>query len=136
MTRYKIDQGGPECDPRWFVVTNKGKTILDAEGNGYNSERKARQALCHPIATYKIWTKNHKFWKILKDKSGKYTDFLDKLESLWNQREENVMNFNDPEEIHRLRDYYNVELCGLSDADFLERYVNLKKYNHLNFVSK
>ena len=46
------------------------------------------------------------------------------------------INFNDPEEIHRLRDYYNVELCGLSDADFLERYVNLKKYNHLNFVSK
>ena len=46
------------------------------------------------------------------------------------------MNFNDPEEIHRLCDYYNVELCGLSDADFLERYVNLKKYNHLNFVNE
>ena len=92
--------------------------------------------MCHQIATYKIWTKNRKFWKNLKDKSGKYTGFLDKLESLWNQREENVMNFNDPEEIHRLRDYYNVEFCGLSDADFLERYVNLKKYKHLNFVNK
>ena len=132
MTRYKIEQDGP----RWFVVTNKGKTILDGEGNGYKSERKARQALCHQISTYKIWTKNRKFWKILKDKSGKYTEFLDKLESLWNRREENVINFNEPEEIHRLCDYYNVELCGLSVADFFERYVNLKKYNHLNFVSK
>ena len=46
------------------------------------------------------------------------------------------MNFNDPEEIHRLRDYYNVELCELTDADFLEIYVNLKKYNHLNFVNE
>ena len=136
MTRYKIEQGGPECDPRWFVVTNKGKTILDADGNGYKSDRKALQALCHQIATYKIWDKNRKFWKILKDKSGKYTEFLDKLDSLWNLMEENVINFNEPEEIHRLRDYYNVELCGLADADFLERYVNLKKYNHLNFVNE
>ena len=136
MTRYKIKQGGSECDPRWFVVTNKGKTILDADGNGYKSDRKARQAFGNPMASNTIWAKNHKFWEILKDKSGKYTDFLDKMESLWNRKEENTINFNDPEEIHRLRDYYNVELCGLSDADFLERYVNLKKYNHLNFVNE
>ena len=136
MKRYKIEQRGSEYDPRWFVVTNKGKTILDADGNGYKSDRKARQALCYQIATYKIWAKNRKFWKILKDKSGKYTEFLDKLESLWNRREENAMNFDEPEEIHRLRDYYDVDLCGLSDDEFLERYVNLKKYHHLNFVSK
>ena len=44
------------------------------------------------------------------------------------------INFNDPEEIHRLRDYYNVELCCLADADFLERYVNWKKYKYLKSV--
>ena len=49
---------------------------------------------------------------------------------------ENAMKFDEPEEIRCLRDYYNVELCGLSDTDFLERYMNLKKYNHLNFVSE
>lgn len=125
MERYTIEPHDTQYG-RFVVKTTKGTTYLDANGYGYTSEKDAANALRGQISHYKAAGAKKAFFTIIRNKSGKWTEFLEDMKRLHSRSP--IVGIKNDKDFQYFKNKHNITFQKvLSDnkfVDFYNRWMN------------